>query len=242
MTLTVGIDARAAAEVPAGRGRYVRELLAALEALEEARDVRFVLYGREAWGELEPARFTLAADRAAGPGLARRAPPPGASREVDVFLSTNSYLTAWFCLKPTAVVVYDLVPFIDRQSAHTQHGAHRAGDDPPGAAARGRRCRASRTRRAPTSSRLFPHAARQVASSRSRPTRAFSAPVAAPGHPALAGQPVRAGRRHAGAAQEPRAADRGLGRAAGELRAGHVLGARRTDRLGRRPPIAARGP
>ena len=39
MTLTVGIDARAAAEVPAGRGRYVRELLTALNGLDDAQDV-----------------------------------------------------------------------------------------------------------------------------------------------------------------------------------------------------------
>ncbi len=43
----IGIDARAAAECAAGRGRYVRELLLALEALPEAQDERFVLYARE---------------------------------------------------------------------------------------------------------------------------------------------------------------------------------------------------
>src|SRR4051794_21310112 len=49
--LVVGVDARAAAEVPGGRGRYVRELLRALAGLEEARHTRFVLYGRTAWEE-----------------------------------------------------------------------------------------------------------------------------------------------------------------------------------------------
>ena len=32
-----------------------------------------------------------------------------ANRECDVFLSTNSYLTAWFLRIPAVPVVYDLV-------------------------------------------------------------------------------------------------------------------------------------
>jgi glycosyltransferase involved in cell wall biosynthesis len=35
-----------------------------------------------------------------------------ASRECDVFLSTNSWLTAWFTRIPTAVVVHDMVPWM----------------------------------------------------------------------------------------------------------------------------------
>src|SRR5438067_13288060 len=34
-----------------------------------------------------------------------------ASRECDVFLSTNSWLTAWFTRVPTVVVVHDMVPW-----------------------------------------------------------------------------------------------------------------------------------
>src|SRR3954452_23002757 len=118
VTLTVGIDARAAAEVPAGRGRYVRELLVALEALEDARDVRFRLYAREPWGSLDPARFAWTRVGLPDPAW-HVAVGARASREVDVFLSTNSYLTAWFCLKPIAITVYDLVPFVRREWAKT---------------------------------------------------------------------------------------------------------------------------
>src|SRR3954453_16249980 len=49
--LRIAIDARAAAEVPAGRGRYTRELLRALP-----REHDYVLYARESWdgaGDLE---------------------------------------------------------------------------------------------------------------------------------------------------------------------------------------------
>ncbi|MEA2208162.1 MAG: hypothetical protein QOF54_639, partial [Solirubrobacteraceae bacterium] len=46
--LTIGIDARAAAEVVAGRGRVVRELLRALAARSQ-ETARYVLYARERW-------------------------------------------------------------------------------------------------------------------------------------------------------------------------------------------------
>src|SRR3954452_10505521 len=42
--LRIGIDARAAAEVPAGRGRYTRELLRALPRVHD-----YVLYARQPW-------------------------------------------------------------------------------------------------------------------------------------------------------------------------------------------------
>src|SRR4051812_44625083 len=99
--LRIGIDARAAAEVPAGRGRYVRELLRALP-----RDHDYVLYARRPWD--------------GAPDLEWRAidaPDPlwhvrtarAASRECDVLLSTNSYLTAWFTRVPTVCLVFDLI-------------------------------------------------------------------------------------------------------------------------------------
>ena len=47
--MPIGIDARAAAEVPAGRGRVVRELLRALAAREDDGR-RYVLYARERVG------------------------------------------------------------------------------------------------------------------------------------------------------------------------------------------------
>ena len=120
----IGIDARAAAEVPAGRGRYVRELLRALDGLDTGDD-RFVLYAREPWapadGALDPARFTWRLIRARDP-LWHVVAAGRASRECDVFLSTNSYLTAWMTLIPTAIVVYDLVPFVDGAKAQSRSG------------------------------------------------------------------------------------------------------------------------
>jgi alpha-1,3-rhamnosyl/mannosyltransferase len=43
-----------------------------------------------------------------------------ASRECDVFLSTNSYLTAWATRVPTVVIVYDLVPFVEGARAQSR--------------------------------------------------------------------------------------------------------------------------
>lgn len=121
MSLPIGIDARAAAEVPAGRGRYVRELLLALAALPETQDERFILYAREPWGELDSGRFTWELIDAPDPLWHLRA-ARRASRQTRAFLSTNSYLTAWFTRVPTAVVVYDLVPFVDGAQAQVRAG------------------------------------------------------------------------------------------------------------------------
>ncbi len=108
--MIVGVDARAAAEVPAGRGRYVRELLRALSALPDD-GTRYVLYCRRPadlgldrrfrWREIalpDPAWHLATAARA--------------SRACDVLLSTNSYLTAWFAAVPTALVIFDLIAFL----------------------------------------------------------------------------------------------------------------------------------
>ena len=108
--MIAGIDARAAAEVPAGRGRYVRELLRALDALADDGS-RYRLYARAPWGELS-GRFAWSRLGARDP-LWHLAAAARASRACDVFLSTNSYLTAWFTTVPTAIVVYDLVPFVE---------------------------------------------------------------------------------------------------------------------------------
>jgi glycosyltransferase involved in cell wall biosynthesis len=43
-----------------------------------------------------------------------------ASRECDAFLSTNSYLTAWFTRVPTIVLVHDLVPFVEGTRAQSR--------------------------------------------------------------------------------------------------------------------------
>jgi len=116
---TIGVDARAAAEVPAGRGRYVRELLRALAAA--GGDERFVLYCREPAELALDDRFRWERIALADP-LWHLAAARRATRACDVFWSTNSYLTAWFTSIPTAVVVYDLVPFI--ADAPAQRRAH----------------------------------------------------------------------------------------------------------------------
>ena len=106
--MKIGVDARAATEEPAGRGRYVRELLRALAQRDDPH--RFVLYAREPWDEPLGDRFGWRAIRAPDPLWHVRA-ARAANRECDVFLSTNSYLTAWFLRIPTVMVVYDLVAF-----------------------------------------------------------------------------------------------------------------------------------
>jgi len=110
-TLTVGIDARAAAEVPAGRGRVVRELLRALAEREDDGGQRYVLYARREWGgaALGP-RFAWRTLHARDPWWHVRA-ARAATRECDVFLSTNSYLTPRLLGIPCVPIVYDLVPF-----------------------------------------------------------------------------------------------------------------------------------
>jgi glycosyltransferase involved in cell wall biosynthesis len=106
--LTIGIDARAATEVPAGRGRMVRELLLALAAVDSPHEFR--LYAREPWGETLDERFRWEPVDARDPWwhlrTARRA-----SRECDVFLSSNSYLTTWFLTIPSVAIVCDMVAF-----------------------------------------------------------------------------------------------------------------------------------
>jgi glycosyltransferase involved in cell wall biosynthesis len=108
--LTIGIDARAASEVAAGRGRVVRELLRALAAREHDNH-RYVLYARSAWTE-QPLdeRFCWRLIGARDPWwhlLAARA----ANRECDVFLSSNSYLTICFLRIPSVPIVHDMITF-----------------------------------------------------------------------------------------------------------------------------------
>lgn len=107
---TIGIDARAATEVPAGRGRVVRELLRALAAREDD-GCRYVLYARTRWEE-QPldARFRWRSIEARDPLWHFRA-ARAANRECDAFLSSNSYLTTLFLRVPTVTIVYDLTTF-----------------------------------------------------------------------------------------------------------------------------------
>lgn len=108
--LTIGIDARAATEVPAGRGRVVRELLRALSARDEESH-RYVLYARRAWEE-QPLdeRFSWHLIEARDPWWHVKA-ARAANRACEVFLSSNSYLTTLFLRIPTVTIVYDLTTF-----------------------------------------------------------------------------------------------------------------------------------
>jgi glycosyltransferase involved in cell wall biosynthesis len=101
--MRIGIDARAAAEVPAGRGTMVRELLVRLAASEH----EVVAYAREPWGDVE-VEWDLIASR--DPFWHWRA-ARRANKRCDVFLSMNSYLTVWFLRIASVMVVCDLVAF-----------------------------------------------------------------------------------------------------------------------------------
>lgn len=105
-SLRIGIDARAATEVPAGRGRVVRELLRELVARPDQHV--YHCYARTAWEEVRDERLRWELLPAGDPWwhvqAARRA-----TRQCDVFLSTNSYLTGWFAGIPDVVIVHDLL-------------------------------------------------------------------------------------------------------------------------------------
>jgi glycosyltransferase involved in cell wall biosynthesis len=108
----IAIDARAAAEERGGRGTLVRELLRALAA-EGDVGLEYLLFARTRWED--PA---VDADPRCSWVLIERPDPEWhlraarrANRDADVFLSTNSYLTAWFLRVPSVVVVCDMVAF-----------------------------------------------------------------------------------------------------------------------------------
>jgi glycosyltransferase involved in cell wall biosynthesis len=105
----IGIDARAAVEVTAGRGRFVRELLTALARRDD--EVSYVCYARQKWEE-QPLdeRFVWKLIRSGDPWWHVRAARL-ASGACDVFLSTNSYLTTWLLGVPAVPVIYDMVAF-----------------------------------------------------------------------------------------------------------------------------------
>jgi glycosyltransferase involved in cell wall biosynthesis len=110
----IGIEAWAAADVPAGRGRYVRELLRALEGLGHGHEL--VLLTRRPWAELPPAPgrrwFGVPGS---GPGWVLRAARAAHGR-CDVLLATTSYALPVLATMPTATVVYDLLSF------HSEYG------------------------------------------------------------------------------------------------------------------------
>jgi glycosyltransferase involved in cell wall biosynthesis len=105
--LTFGIDARAAVEEVAGRGRVVRELLRALALRDDGH--RYVLFARSAWPAALGERFEWRIQRSPDPWWNLRAAL--AAGDCDAFLSSNSYLTTWFLRVPGVPIVYDMVAF-----------------------------------------------------------------------------------------------------------------------------------
>jgi glycosyltransferase involved in cell wall biosynthesis len=118
--LTIGIDARAAAEEPAGGGRVVRELVAGLARRDDPH--RYLLYCREP-GDAGGLDERFAWRRV---GLRDPAWHLGAAlainRDCDLYLSTNSYLTPWFLRVASALVVYDLIAFIPEARGQARAG------------------------------------------------------------------------------------------------------------------------
>ena len=108
--MRIGIDARAAVEVKAGRGTLVRELIRALNASDTPH--QFVLAAREPWDEPLDDRFSWWEVRCPDPLWNVRV-GASAHRHCDVFVSTNSYLTVWFLRVRSVMVVCDLVAFHD---------------------------------------------------------------------------------------------------------------------------------
>ena len=112
---TIGIDARAATEVAGGRGRVVRELLRALAVRDD--DHRYVCYARTRWDGPLDERFSWRLVPAPDPFWHLRV-AQSADRHCDVFLATNSYLSAILTRRPTVAIVYDLMTFDPTTSPH----------------------------------------------------------------------------------------------------------------------------
>jgi glycosyltransferase involved in cell wall biosynthesis len=114
-SLVIGVDARAASEVPGGRGRVVRELLRALAAREDQHTYR--CYTRAPWDQRLGERFRWVRIPARDP-IWHLLAAAAASRECDVFLSSNSYLTVPLLRIPAVAIVYDMVAFERHMRPH----------------------------------------------------------------------------------------------------------------------------
>jgi glycosyltransferase involved in cell wall biosynthesis len=105
----IALDARAAAEVPAGRGRYVRELLRGLSRIDA--DHEYVLYARKRWSEApRDPRFrwrALHAPSLSWPLLAGLE----MSRSSSVGLACTSYAITAPWRIPGAAILWDFAPF-----------------------------------------------------------------------------------------------------------------------------------
>src|SRR3954447_18430491 len=108
--MRIAIEAWAAAEVPAGRGRYVRELLRGLAGLDA--DHEYVLLCRRPWpGAALDERFRWVAVFTPGQRWLGGAARAVARRGPGVVLATPSYALCALVRAPSAAVVYDLVAF-----------------------------------------------------------------------------------------------------------------------------------
>jgi alpha-1,3-rhamnosyl/mannosyltransferase len=108
--MRIAIEAWAAEEVPAGRGRSVREVVRALAGLDA--DHEYVLLGRRPWrGAALDGRFRWVRIDAAGPRWLAGAAKAAARRRCDALLATTSYLLCALARSPSVAVVYDLVAF-----------------------------------------------------------------------------------------------------------------------------------
>jgi glycosyltransferase involved in cell wall biosynthesis len=115
--LRIGIDARAAVEVVAGRGRFVRELLKALARRDD--HAQYICYARTRWTEPLDERFQWRLIDAPDPWWHVRS-ARAANHQCDVFLSTNSYLTTWMLRIPAVPVIYDMVAFDRAHNPNTR--------------------------------------------------------------------------------------------------------------------------
>ena len=159
-----------------GRGRVVRELLRAL-AVRDDDDHRYLLLCAQAWTDVDlDERFSwrLIGGAIRGGTCLRHVL---ASRECDVFLSSNSYVTPLFLRGADATVVYDLVTFDrsmhpNRRSTGGRASHARAGGAPVGRVDRDLSSDGGRTRRAlPDSPGREPWSHRLGSRPRSPPTR-----------------------------------------------------------------------
>jgi glycosyltransferase involved in cell wall biosynthesis len=123
MPLSVGVDARAATETAAGRGRHLRGLLRHMAELEEPIQLRPFGRSRPGPGELGSdlgAELEWRVIRAPGPLWPLVAGRRG-GRNCDVVLAAGSYLMTAATRVPCVPIVYDLVPF--RGELHPPRGS-----------------------------------------------------------------------------------------------------------------------
>ncbi len=108
--MIIGLDAREAAGHPAGKGRYVQEMLRYLPEAGQAD--RFVAYVHDIPDLKLPANAAWQPLGASGLSWHREA-ARRAARECDVYFATTSYLTPQFLRLPFVMTVYDLITFKD---------------------------------------------------------------------------------------------------------------------------------